>query len=46
MANYDANYNPSVDPSLDEATFTGEEKAEDYTTGVEGGGRLTRDCSS
>ncbi len=36
MANYDANYNPSADPTLDDAVFTGEEKAEDYTTGVEG----------
>jgi len=36
MATYDANYNPSVDPGLDDAPYTGEESAEDYTAAVEG----------
>ncbi len=36
MANYDANYNPSAESALDDAAFTGKEKAEDYTTGVNG----------
>jgi hypothetical protein len=36
MANYDANYDPSAEPGLDDAAFTGEDKAEDYASVVVG----------